>query len=68
MALLYNIIYGIWRRGKLAKKYRYAVTQFAEDEVTGTIDLTKKEAELIARVTNPANWHNCCGDGDCGYF
>ena len=55
MALLYNIIYGIWRRGKLAKKYRYAVTQFAEDEVTGTIDLTKKEAELIARVTNPAN-------------
>lgn len=52
----------------MAKKYRYEVNLSAEEEVTGTIDLTKKEAELIARVTNPANWHNRCGGGYCGYF
>lgn len=38
------------------KKYKYKVTLIADDLVSGYIELTKQEAELVARVTNPKNW------------
>lgn len=52
----------------MAKKYRYNVALTAEDEWCGTIDLTKKEAEIVAYATNTDNWKNGKGGGYCGYF
>ena len=52
----------------MAKKYRYEVSLSAEEEMVGTIDLTKEEAELVAWATDPANWNTRCGGGYCGYF
>lgn len=40
------------------EKYRYNVRLSAEGNLTGTIDLTKKEAEIVAYATNPENWKN----------
>lgn len=40
----------------MAKKYRYNVGLMAEGHTLGTIDLTKKEAEIVERVVNPENW------------
>ena len=47
----------------MAKKYRYNVGLSTEQNFTGTIDLTKKEAEIVAYATNTKNWKNCCGGG-----
>lgn len=49
-------------------KYRYNVALSAEDECTGTIDLTKKEAEIVAYATDQYNWMNRDGGGYCGNF
>ena len=42
----------------MAKKYRYNVSLLAEDVCDGTIELTKKEAEIVAYATNVNNWKN----------
>lgn len=52
----------------MVKKYRYNVGLSAEEDLTGTIDLTKKEAENVAYAANTNNWKNCCGGGWCGRF
>ena len=52
----------------MEKKYRYDVALLAEDTTTGTIDLTKKEAELVARVTDTNNWNNLDWNSYSGSF
>ena len=52
----------------MAKKYRYEVSLCAEEDTIGTIDLTKKEAELVAWATDPANWNVRSSGNWCGYF
>ena len=52
----------------MAKKYRYNVALTAEDDWCGTIDLTKKEAEIVDYATNINNWKNGHGGGYYGYF
>lgn len=52
----------------MEKKYRYNVCLSAEDVTTGTIDLTKKEAEIIARATNTDNWNNLEWNSYSGSF
>ena len=52
----------------MAKKYRYNVGLSAEEDFTGSIDLTKKEAEIVAFATNTDNWRNVSGGGWCGNF
>lgn len=42
----------------LKKKYRYNVKLSAEGTLSGTVDLTKEEAEIVAYATNPENWKN----------
>ena len=37
----------------LKKKYRYNVSLTAEGCLSGTVDLTKREAEIVAYATNP---------------
>lgn len=52
----------------MAKKFRYRVKLSAEGDRTGTIDLTKKEAQIVAYATNPENWKMIfCGE-DYGSF
>ena len=41
-----------------AKKYRYNIMQSAEGITTGTIDLTKKEAAIVAYALDTSNWNN----------
>ena len=50
------------------KKYRYKVSFCAEDDFSGTIELTKREAEVVAYATDTANWKNGSGGGYCGTF
>lgn len=52
----------------MAKKYRYRVENSAEGISYGYVDLTKKEAEIVAYATNEANWKNAHDDGYSGYF
>lgn len=52
----------------MAKKYRYNVGLSAEGDFTGTVELTKKEAEIVAFATNTNNWKNAYGGGWCGSF
>lgn len=40
------------------KKYRYYIYQSAEGETTGTIDLTEKEAAIVAYALDISNWDN----------
>lgn len=40
------------------KKYRYNIWKSAEGETTGTIDLTKKEAAIVAYALDTSNWNN----------
>ncbi len=42
----------------MAKKYRYNICKSAEGMTTGTIDLTKKEAEIVAYALDTTNWNN----------
>ena len=41
-----------------AKKYRYHISKSAEGMTSGTIDLTKKEAAIVAYALNTSNWNN----------
>lgn len=52
----------------MAKKYRYRVSNEAEGISCGYIDLTKKEAEIVAYATNVNNWKNAYDEGYSGYF
>lgn len=52
----------------MAKKYRYRVSLIAEEELIGTVDLTKREAAIVAYATDPDNWKSTTGGGYCGYF
>lgn len=45
-------------RNNKEKKYRYRVYQSAEGCTTGTVLLTKAQAEVVEFVTNPNNWDN----------
>lgn len=38
------------------KKYYFPVANRAEDVSTGYMRLTREEAELVAKATNPENW------------
>ena len=42
----------------MTKKYRYNVGLSAEEESTGTVDLTKEQAKVVAYATNSDNWDN----------
>ena len=42
----------------MEKKYRYNLCQSADGITTGTLDLTKEEAEFAAYVMNCSNWSN----------
>jgi hypothetical protein len=46
------------RRFHAGNKYRYKVGLYAEGTRTGTVDLTKEEAKIVAYATNPNNWKN----------
>ena len=52
----------------LKKKYRYKVRLSAEGIRSGTIDLTEKEAKIVAYATNPENWKNNFGGEYSGEF
>ena len=41
----------------MSKKYRYSIWCCAEGNTTGTIDLTKKEASIVAYALNQSNWN-----------
>ncbi len=40
------------------KKYKYNVSLSADDETSGYIELTKKEAEIVSYATCEDNWKN----------
>jgi len=50
------------------KKYWYEVTQSAEDESHGWIQLTEDEAALISKVTDSDNWTNTEMGSWTGWF
>lgn len=41
-----------------AKKYRYEIGYSAEGSTYGYVDLTKKEAAIVAYALNEMNWKN----------
>lgn len=41
-----------------AKKYKYRISYSAEGVTSGTINLTKKEAQIVAYALDTANWEN----------
>ena len=53
---------------KEEKKYRYRVCQSAEGCTTGTILLTKSQAEAVYFATDTTNWDNFDGQSYSGYF
>lgn len=55
-------------RNKDEKKYRYHVCQSAEGCTTGTILLTKSQAEAVYFATDTTNWDNFDGQSYSGYF
>lgn len=48
----------------MAKKFRYRVCLSAEENRSGFVKLTRKEAQIVAYATNPQNWEN---DSGCAY-
>jgi len=40
----------------MAKKYKYNISFGAEEETRGTIELTKKEAAIVAYAFDTDNW------------
>lgn len=40
----------------MEKKYKYKVGLYADGSIEGFVELTKQEAELVSRITNPDNW------------
>lgn len=55
-------------RNKEEKKYRYRVCQSAEGCTTGTVLLTKAQAEAVEFATNPNNWDNLYEESYSGGF
>lgn len=53
---------------KEEKKYRYRVCQSAEGCTTGTILLTKSQAEAVYFATDTTNWDNFDAESYSGYF
>lgn len=50
------------------KKYRYNVMLSAEDMTVGSVTLTKEEAALISRITDPKNWDDMIENPASGSF
>ena len=55
-------------RNKEEKKYRYRVCQSAEGWTTGTVLLTKAQAEAVEFATNTDNWDNLDVESSSGDF
>ena len=55
-------------RNKEEKKYRYRVCQSAEGWTTGTVLLTKAQAEAVEFATNTNNWDNLDVESYSGDF
>ena len=55
-------------RNKEEKKYRYRVCQSAEGWTTGTVLLTKAQAEAVEFATNTNNWDNLKVESFSGDF
>ena len=55
-------------RNKEEKKYRYRVCQSAEGYTTGTVLLTKAQAEAVEFATNTDNWDNLDVESYSGDF
>lgn len=55
-------------RNKEEKKYRYHVCQSAEGYTTGTILLTKAQADAVEFATNTNNWDNLYEESFSGDF
>lgn len=55
-------------RNKEEKKYRYHVCQSADGYTTGTILLTKAQAEAVEFATNTNNWDNLKAESFSGDF
>ena len=55
-------------RNKEEKKYRYRVYQSAEGYTTGTVLLTKAQAEAVEFATNSNNWDNLYEESYSGSF
>lgn len=53
---------------KEEKKYRYRVCQSAEGYTTGSIFLTKAQADAVEFATNPNNWDNLYEESFSGGF
>ena len=53
---------------KEEKKYRYRVCQSAEGYTTGSIFLTKAQADAVEFATNPNNWDNLYEESFSGDF
>ena len=51
----------------MAKKYRYTISCSAEGVTYGTIDLTKKEAAIVARALDQDNWNDVVRESYSGY-
>ena len=52
----------------MEKKYRYNIGHSGEGYTCGTIDLTKREAAIVAYAMNRDNWHITLDEhfsGDC---
>ena len=55
-------------RDKDEKKYRYRVCQSDEGYTTGSIFLTKAQADAVEFATNPNNWDNLYEESFSGDF
>lgn len=55
-------------RNKEEKKYRYHVCQSAEGCTTGTVLLTKAQADVVDFATNTNNWDNLDEESYSGGF
>ena len=52
----------------LEKKYKYPVSLSAEDWSDGYVELTKREAEIVAFATDTRNWKDANLNPYSGYF
>ena len=52
----------------LEKKYKYPVSLSAEDYSCGYVELTKREAEIVAYATSTINWKDADLNPYSGYF
>lgn len=52
----------------LEKKYKYLVYLLADDYSCGYVELTKREAEIVAYATSTINWKDADLNPYSGYF